>query len=207
MLPQYQINKLSEYKLEQLLVALCNLQINQFGRVEIVSSYRASKFSQADLDYQGTAEKLREKYGFNFNHFSGERIWVTLDGSSRVDVDTVLDGIYEELYLRLSSRGPTIPEQKEVALALYGLRGSADFTLRKYAVDLNFDDARQIERLQNLIRTCPGLDANTTLNPKRGSRRPQFRTNLPWIYDNLAQELSQLNSYKESILENNRFRV
>lgn len=207
MLPEFQMNRLGDYSLNQLLVAIFNMQISRFGRIEIVSTYRPSKFSNANLDYVGTAQNLQQKYALNFCYFSGDRIWVTVGDKNQRNIEDLLDVIYFELQDRLGIRSLSQAEQKEVAMALLGLRGSPDFTIKKYAVDINHDSLRQIERLQNLIRLCPSLSANTALNPKRDARRPQIRADLQWVYENFSEDISRLNSYKGEILEANKFRL
>ncbi len=200
MLSDFNMARLAEYSVDQLLVALINLKISRFGRLEIVCKYGASKFSESPLNYEETAIKLKNRYQLDFCYFGGDRIWATVSKFETKDVDTLLAQIYSELAAR-SKDANFVNELREcLPVALYGLRGSADFTVKKCSVDINHDSQMQRTRIQSLLSIFTDLDEATRFNPSRGTRSPQFRTDLSWMKATCIEDIAALNSYKASIL-------
>lgn len=106
---------------------------------------------------------------------------------------------------------------KVVYLSLFGLRGSPDFALNYYAVDIfrKFETENYIKKIFYLL---PSLENAEQLNfnfrdlqheyvNKIRERNNQIRINLRWFFDNYCNDLKDINIYKYNILISNKVKI
>jgi len=196
------MKELPQYSIDQLLMAFLNLKPNRQKRLQIICKYGKTKFSNSPLNYQETEQRLSNRYQLDFCYSGGDQIWVTVLNTANRHLEGLLSQIYLEIQARSSSNHFIQDLRESLPIALYGLRGSADFTLKKYSVDINLDSEMQKSRIESLLAKLPDLDAATQFNPPREDRMHQIRTTFNWIKANSLREVASLNSYKESILVN-----
>lgn len=98
-----------------------------------------------------------------------------------------------------------------MALALFVFRGSADFTMGFYAVDLKNPTQRYVDNFFKLLLSTDDLMSRLNLNFRelqpqfisgKALRNTQIRVNLKWYYDNVVR-VENLNEYKTSLLVKN----
>ncbi len=202
---KFNLDELKSYKTETLLVAFLNLKDDgKTGNLQIVCKYlNCPKYipSSAEMrNYPDTATKLSRKYELDFLYVQGSQITVDVIGGWSNNHWDALSDIFTELSSRLKSGSEVLSSfEKEFMLALYGLRGTKDDNV--YSVDLNYgDEVNDVHwrNIQFIEANCPSV--NLSLNPKRGSRKAQIRTETSWIVDNIYKELRAINVYKSDVL-------
>jgi hypothetical protein len=193
---------LPEYSLDQLLLAFLNLKPNKAKGLQIICKYGQTKFSNSPLDYRDTELRLSDRYQLDFRYSGGNQICLPVINIANKDLEGLLSQIYEEIQARFANQYSIQELRQCIPIALYGLRGSADFTLKKYTVDINLDSDMQKSRIQSLLRKLPDLNAATQFNPPREDRMSQIRTTFIWMRANSLREVANLNNYKASILAN-----
>ncbi len=208
---------LNNAPLESLLVAFFNAEIGLDGNFYIISTYRqaSSKYANgiylpAD-SYKDTAQKLSAKYGIPFYIANGTTVESKIINNLRFSQEQFMIKIYETILPKLSNYNGNF--DLEMALAMFVLRGSADFTLGLYAVDIKKPNHNHsyINNLFKLLLSTDDLMSRLNLNFRefqpqyiKGTniRNPQIRVNLKWYYDNVVL-IENLNEYKTILLRKN----
>ena len=126
--------------IKALLAVFFNLVDDDSSYFYVESRYKKSKFAPNELDdsnYPTLNEDLRAYFGLNFeNNFSGNHS-IKIEKTAEFNTaDKFLAEIYKQIQL-LSFEIETKEYEKNILLALFALRGSADFSLKYYAVDIH----------------------------------------------------------------------
>jgi hypothetical protein len=199
---------LLDMPLATLLVAFFNLRERASNEFEIVSSYKQSKFVNLPLDLPGTAKNLGTKYGLPFIVQSDSTILATLTKTRPV----TLAGFRKELFAKiieiLGAQEKSNAMNREIALALIGLRGSADHS-SLYAVDAQSGTTDHIKDVLDLLTRHASLGNQVNFNPRAaqpgfvaGTKRDdQVRIKLAWVRANLREEIGAINHYKLATLD------
>jgi HNH endonuclease. len=105
---------------------------------------------------------------------------------------------------------------REMALALFVLRGSVDFTRNYMAVDVkrNVENELYIDSLFKILVSSNELIKYLNLNfrelqPefKSKKRNTQLRLNLRWVYENILNEIGSIHPYKYDIISSNKVKI
>lgn len=206
------IDQLRTFSLPTLLVIFFNTIQDDDGNFYVVSTYRASTYAHdyvlSSSSYADTATRLSQKYHLDFTPINSTTIHAPIPNNARLDLDTFLNLVYEAILPKLVDAHDL---DIEMALAMFALRGSADFNRGLYAVDLKNPTELYIDNLFKLLLSTDELLSRLNLNFRelqpqyvRGEQRrnTQIRINLKWYYDHVVR-YHNLNSYKTQILTDN----
>ena len=200
--------------LEALLVAFANAKPCNIGFV-IESSYKKSKYSSVELTddvYQENNQLLCDFTGLLFQ-LNGTRHQYFVQ--TELPIDEFFARIYQFIQIkRVQSQISDDDFSDLILLSFFALRGSPDFKLNFYSLDL----PRQIvssQYLDNLFKLLTNISDLRQLNLNfrelqhqfisgENERNTQFRINLRYFYDRLAQDLLSVNKFKADILLCNR---
>ena len=205
---------LSSASLPALLVAFANAKpiTKPFVGFVIESSYKCSKYSPNELTdeiYQKNNQLLSQFTSLDFQ----------LNGKKHqffIQSDLSCDDFFALVYKNILIKGSTIDNDefsKLILLSFFALRGSPDFKLNFYSLDL----PRQIvskNYLDNLFKLSTNVSDLRQLNLNfrelqeqfitgENERNTQFRINLRYFYDNLSDDLAKINLFKSNILKHN----
>lgn len=196
--------------LEALLVAFANAKPCNTGFV-IESSYRKSKYSLVELTddvYQENNQLLCDFTGLLFQ-LNGTKHQFFIQ--TNISSDDFFNQIYKYIQIkRIENQISDHDFSNLILLSFFALRGSPDFKLNFYSLDL----PRQIvssQYLDNLFKLLTNISDLRQLNLNfrelqyqfiagENERNTQFRINLRYFYDNLAKDLLKINRYKANIL-------
>lgn len=175
---------------------------------EVVSSYKRSIKSNEALDLFGTAQRLSSKYGLNFELLNETVLAAEIQKSHTMTLEEFRKQIYSQILelLRNTEKGNLL--NREIALALIGLRGSSDHK-SYYAVDAQSGNTNHITDVLNLLVKFGTLGNQINYNPRAtqpgfiagNEKDDQVRVRLAWVRENLREELGQINPYKLSVLD------
>lgn len=182
-----------------LLVAFANAKPCDIGFV-IESSYKSSEYSPIELTeniYQENNQLLCDFTGLRFQlDRTKHQFFIQTDLSS----DDFFNQIYKAIQIkRIESQISDDDFSNLILLSFFALRGSPDFKLNFYSLDL----PRQIvspQYLDNLFKLLTNISDLRQLNLNfrelqyqfiagENERNTQFRINLRYFYDNLAKDL------------------
>lgn len=209
--------KISEFlnkNIETLLIAFFNVKKTDCGDFLIQSNYRSSKFANLEKNsYIETASSLTEKYEISFLAEDNNKINSLIKNDNNISLDVFFSMLYSAIIRRIKEVDEDYPLDKEIALAIFILRGSADFSVGYYSVDIIDHNYNYLDNLFKIILSSEELVHRLNLNFRElqpqyiqniNKRRPQIRINLRWFYDNCIDDIRQVNSYKADILNNNK---
>lgn len=199
---------LLEMSLPTLLATFFNCRERDPRYFEVISSYVGSKKSGESLDIHGTADRLTEKYGLEFKVISTFVIAAEIKKSGPMNLETFRKEIYSRITSLLSKEEKGNQLNREIALALIGLRGSSDHK-SYYSVDAQSGSSGHITDILNLLIHWGTLGNQVNYNPRAAqpgfiagnTRDDQVRLRLTWVRANLREELGQINPYKLSVLD------
>ena len=181
----------------------------------IESSYKASKYAPYPLTeeiYQLNNQLLSEFSGLDFqlngtkHQFFIKSLFVT---------DEFFKHIYKQIQIkRIESQISDDEFSDLILLAFFAFRGSPDFKLNFYSLDL----PRQIVSsfyLDSLFKLLTNINDLRQLNLNfrelqdqfitgENERNTQFRINLRYFADNFTDQLSRINQFKADILKQNQ---
>ncbi|VEG13915.1 HNH endonuclease [Moraxella cuniculi] len=196
-----------------LLVAFANTKPCDIGFV-IESSYKSSKYSPVELTeiiYQENNQLLCDFTGLLFQlNKTKHQFFIQTDLPS----DEFFNQIYKYIQIkRIEHQISDHDFSNLILLSFFGLRGSPDFKLNFYSLDL----PRQIvsfQYLDHLFKLLTNISDLRQLNLNfrelqyqfivgENERNTQFRINLRYFYDNLAKDLLKVNKFKANILLHN----
>lgn len=203
--------------LETLLMAFFNAEIGSDGNFYIISTYRQASSKYADginmpaNSHFDTARRFSRKYGLNFYMANSTTIQSQIVNNTRLSQEQFMNMVYDAILPKLSSFTGNF--DIEMALAMFVPRGSADFTLGLYAVDIKKPNHNHsyIDNLFKLLLSTDDLMSRLNLNfrefqPQQisgtNARNPQIRINLKWYFDKVAN-IENLNEYKTTLLRSN----
>lgn len=197
--------------IETLFVVFFNTTMNEDGDFEISSKYIQSKFLHMPEDsHVKTALALTRKYGIQFIQRGASTIIAIVNNENHISLEHFLNLVYERIIVELSKLPEGYPLDEEMALAMFLLRGSADFNRSLYALDLKNPSISYVDNLFKLLLSSNNLIERLNLNfrelqPQQVSgemeRNTQIRINLKWFYDNVIVKYPDINAYKTAVLE------
>lgn len=207
------IDQLLQMPIETLFVAFFNAADEKDGNFKIQSRYGKTKFLPLPADsHKKTAQALTRKYGIDFVQINATTIAATVVNDERISLDDFLNAIYEKIIVLLNKLPVNYQLDEEIALAMFLLRGSADFNHGLYALDLKKPTPRYVDNIFKLLLSSDSLIERLNLNFRElqpqfaageRKRNTQIRINLKWFYKNVITRYSNINKYKTDILRAN----
>lgn len=207
------IDQLLQMPIETLFVAFFNAADEKDGNFEIQSRYGKTKFLPLPADsHKKTAQALTRKYGIDFVQINATTIAATVVNDKRISLDDFLNAIYEKIIVLLNKLPVNYLLDEEIALAMFLLRGSADFNHGLYALDLKKPTPRYVDNIFKLLLSSNSLIERLNLNFRelqpqfaagKRKRNTQIRINLKWFYKNVITRYPNINKYKTDILRAN----
>ena len=204
------VEQLLQKPIETLFVAFFNATDGRNGDFEIQSRYRVTKFLPLPINsHAQTALALTRKYGLDFVPVGQSMVVSTIINENNITLDDFLNLVYEGIIVKLSRLPDGYPLDEEIALAMFLLRGSADFVESWYAWDLKNPTLRYVNNVFKLLLSSNHLLERLNLNfrelqPQHVSgqrkRNTQIRINLKWFYDNVICKYPNINSYKTAVM-------
>lgn len=212
------LSELIKKDLSTLLVVIFNINIDKNGKDYYVegsfkkSSYATIPFNK-EKDFNEVSIALTNKYNIPF---------LPNNNSFRCNIKNDCDWDFETLIQKLQAIISTklihiIDDTKydldrEVALAMFVLRGSSDFTAKFMSVDIKNPNKVYFDALFRLILSTNDISKYLNCNfrelqqdyTKGKKRNTQFRLKLRWIYDHILDDFKNLNPYKYNILSSNK---
>lgn len=208
---------LENASLEALLVAYANAKPCAGGYI-IESSYKNSKYAPSELD-----DKIYHKNNQLLINFTG--LSFQLNGSRhQFNIQSTLesDDFFAKLYRRIQQKRFELDSNNDefeeiMLLAFFGLRGSPDFKLNFYSLDLlrSVVTPKYLDNLFNLLTNLSDL-RQLNLNFRElqeqfvsgeNQRNTQFRINLRYFNDRVGKKMAQVNIYKFNILKHNHLLI
>lgn len=201
--------------LTTLLVIFFNTVMKDDGNFYVISSYReakskyAFKTNFASNSHDDTARRLSEKYRLKFKKINNTTIVAEIINSDRIELDDFLNYVYQAIISRLPKSRCNL--DAEIAESLFELRGSADFTMGFYSVDLKNPTARFVDNMFKLLLSSDELLSRLNLNFRElqpqfvsgvAKRNTQIRVNLRWYFERVVS-CGYCNSYKAELLKDN----
>lgn len=207
------IDQLLQMPIETLFVAFFNAADEKNGNFEIQSRYRKTKFLPLPAgSHKKTAQALTRKYRIDFVQINSTTIAATVVNDKRISLDDFLNAIYEKIIVLLNKLPVNYPLDEEIALAMFLLRGSADFNRSLYALDLKNPTPRYVDNIFKLLLSSDSLIERLNLNFRElqpqfaageRERNTQIRINLKWFYKNVITRYPNINKYKTGVLRVN----
>lgn len=198
---------------ETLILAFFNIKLvtTKLGtHFEIPSKWIKQLNFEADRKYAQTAKELEKKYGLPFAQKGKVEIVAKVENEDNL---SIVD-IRKNLYLSIASKIPTLPEgyplDRELALAMFILRGSPDTKLGYYSVDFIEEDDTYLNNFIKILLSSNELFDRLNFNFRNlqgqyvsgeNKRNTQVRINLKYFYDRVMLENSGLNPYKFAALK------
>ena len=186
----------------------------------IKSEYRESNFS-AELINDDNSTKinynLSSYFGLHFESSSLGKHILKIKKTQKINTaEEFLLEIYKQIQL-LSFSINTDEYEDAILLSLFLLRGSADFSLQYYSVDI-YRKYSSKEYLRNIFQILSGTSAIAQLNlnfrelqpqftAKKHLRNTQIRIKLGWFWERFKSKLNSINEYKYSILNDNTNKI
>lgn len=187
------------------------------GDFYVDSTYRkgtsiySSRIQLPDSSYEDTARRLTKKYGLQFTQKNNVTVRAKITNNLHLELDDFRNRVYEAILPKIVTTNINI--DFEMALAMFSLRGSADFKFGYYAVDLKKPTKRYVDNLFKVLLSSDELLSRLNLNfremqPQYVSgtqqRNTQIRINLKWYYDNVVTtDNGNLNQYKTDLMSAN----
>ncbi len=207
------IDKLLEKPIETLLVVFFNTTQNKDNNFEIKSEYRETKFLKiTENSHKNTALLLSNKYFLDFNCINKTAIVAIIENDKKINTEDFLNLVYEKIIVYLKKLPSDYLLDIEMALALFTLRGSADFNHGFYSVDIKNSNNVYLDNFFKLLLSSDDLLSRLNLNFRElqpqfvsgsNKRNTQVRINLKWFYDNAISKIKEINKYKADVLSKN----
>lgn len=199
-------------KLDALMVIFFNCSQSNDGNFLVKSTYRETKFLPIENDsYCSTSLQLSSKYGLKFN-VSGTTLYAVIYNNERIALDDFLERVYRCILVQISNVALSYNLDREMALAMFLPRGSADFNRGYYSVDIKTDSPKYYDEMFKILLSSDELLSRLNLNFRelqheyvigKSKRNTQVRINLKWFYDNVISYYPHINQYKTKVLHQN----
>ncbi|AWX70410.1 HNH endonuclease [Mycoplasmopsis anatis] len=203
-----------ELELNSLLTIFFNLNKVTNKIYSVNSTFRQSKHSNDNIcSFINTIEKSIVYWTkLEFKSISDSTNYI-YEFDSDLKLDELLDLIYSEIQLKKIKISQEEFERK-IIISLFAFRGSADFKLNFYSVDVPkiLNNEKYFNLLFLLLTNISQLNL-LNLNfrelqndyiEKNKKRNTQIRINLKWFFDNFSENLRMINIYKYNILIKNK---
>lgn len=197
-----------------LLVAFANAKPHEDGYM-IESYYRESKYEPYKLEsdiYSKNNQLLCFYTGLAFQLNKSKHQFF-------IESKSANDDFFGKLYRRIQQKRfedkiSNDEFESIMLLSFFALRGSPDFTMNFYSLDLlrTVVTPKYLDNLFNLLTNLSDL-RQLNLNFRElqeqfvsgeNQRNTQFRVNLRYFYERVGKELAQVNEYKSDILTNQK---
>jgi len=203
-----------------LLAVFFNLTDDDNDYFIIKSEYRSSTFANREIDSYNFLElnnNLNSYFGLNFESQSFGKHVLKIEKTNEINTaENFFVEIYKQIQL-LSFEVKTADYEEAILMSLFALRGSADFSLQYYAVDI-YRKYSSKEYLRYIFQILSGISAISQLNLNFREFQPQFTTGtnlrntqirikLGWFWTKFGPKLHEINEYKYSILNDNITRI
>lgn len=205
---------LKNASLETLLAVFFNSTQKPNGNFAVQTNYRkgTSKYFDKIIlnpsSYQDTAKRLSKKYNLDFKQVSSTIVEAEIINERSYTLDEFTSAVYESILPKLTF---ATNYDIELAKALFVFRGSPDFTLSFYSVDLKYPSEQYNDNLFKLLLSTDELLSRLNLNFRElqpdyvsgnVKRNTQIRINLKWYYENVAKT-EILNEFKYDVMTKN----
>lgn len=194
--------ELIEKPVETKLAAFFNAEQSDGSSFQIVSRYSTSKYVSGDtpLEYEETTLNLRRVYGLDFRYVGGGAIQADIENEVNQSLAGSRELLFESIVADLATRPKSTEQDQMIALALWGLRGSADNSL--YAVDAKDDGAGHVDRVFHIVYKFSRIPVKPLNKRPPGAKRDdQLRVDNQWFYLRVIDRLRSVNSYRAEILD------
>ena len=207
-------NLLKKASLETLLAVFFNSSQKPNGNFAVQTNYRkgTSKYFEKIIlnpsSYQDTAKRLSKKYNLDFKQVSSTIVEAEIINERSYTLDEFTSAVYESILPKLTF---ATNYDIELAKALFVFRGSPDFTLSFYSVNLKHPSESYNDNLFKLLLSTDELLSRLNLNFRElqpeyvngiAKRNTQIRINLKWYYENVAKT-EILNEFKYDVMAQN----
>lgn len=161
------------------------------------------------------SEKLTDYYKIPFQA-KGRKYICKVEDDLKFSTDQVISKLRSLIMVKIADIIDIGILDREMALALFVLRGSVDFTRNYMAVDVkrNVENELYIDSLFKILVSSNELIKYLNLNfrelqPefKSKKRNTQLRLNLRWVYENILNEIGSIHPYKYDIISSNKFKI
>ncbi|AJP25494.1 HNH endonuclease [Staphylococcus epidermidis] len=210
------IKEIYKLDLKGLALVFFNITKQDKDRFEVKISYRTSTHATKDLD-----KNITEKNNELLSKYSNLDFEVKGIGQHVAYIENENNISFEEFMINIFS----LIQQKRftysssefdgiVLNSAFGPRGSIDLKRNYLTIDIyeRFISDKYIEMIMNLLIST---EATNQLNlnfrnlqkqyvEQTNKRNTQIRINLKWFAENYIDYLSEINTYKEDIIKNNR---
>lgn len=204
-------NDILDMPIDTLLAAFFNAE-EKDGNFVIVSNYRATRYlAMIPESYKNTAMQLSKKYGLLFKQVGNTKIEATITNHNNYSLEDFRHLLYENILQKFFMMNAGTNIDKEIALALFIFRGSADFIYGFYSVDLKTPSLQFLNDTYKILLSSNDLINRLNLNFREFQpqytqgiqRNTQVRINLKWFYDNVIVNYPEINNYKYAVLRCN----
>lgn len=193
--------------IKALLAVFFNLSDDDDEYFIIKSEYRVSAFAKKKVNVYDSLvlnNNLKSYFGINFELISFGKHIVKIKKTAEINTaEKFLAEIYRQIQL-LSFEIETADYEESILMSLFALRGSADFILQYYAVDI-YRKYSSKEYLRYIFQILSGTSAISQLNLNFREFQPQFtagtnlrntqiRVKLGWFWNNLVKNYDELMS-------------
>lgn len=202
-----------EMSLDTLFATFFNVEMDE-SNFAVVSNYKATKYLpyMPSNSHDETATALTQKYGLNFKKISNTKIISEISNPKKYNLDEYRHMLYETILGRIVNLDITYNIDKEIALAMFIFRGSADFNRGLYAVDIKFPSQQYLDDMYKLLLSTNDLIDRLNLNFRELQsqfqhgiqRNTQIRINLKWFYVYSLSHFPNINKYKYETLQRNQ---
>ena len=201
--------------IDTLLAAFFNAE-DKNGNFAIVSNYRETTYMRMiPGSHRNTAEKLRRKYDLPFMQVGNTKIEATISNRRGYSLEEFRHLLYENILQKFFITNAGTDIDREIALALFIFRGSADFIYGFYSVDLKTPSIQFLNDMYKILLSSNDLINRLNLNFREFQpqylqgiqRNTQVRINLKWFFDNVMAYYSDINDYKYGVLLHNHTKL
>ena len=200
-----------EMPIDTLLATFFNVE-EKSGNFAIVSNYRKTTYLEMSPNsHKNTAENLRKKYNLPFMQVGSTKIEAVISNKKGYSLEKFRHLLYENILQKFFDTNAGVDLDREIALALFIFRGSADFIYGFYSVDLKFPSIQFLNDMYKILLSSDDLINRLNLNFREFQpqylqgiqRNTQIRINLKWFYDNVIIHYPNINDYKYEVLHHN----
>lgn len=208
-------NDILKMPIDTLLATFFNVE-EKNANFAIVSNYRETNYMQMIPDsHKNTAERLRRKYDLPFRQVGNTKIEAIISNRNSYSLEEFRHLLYEKILQKIFITNAGTNLDREIALALFIFRGSADFIYGFYSVDLKTPSTQFLDDMYKILLSSNDLINRLNLNFREFQpqyiqgvqRNTQVRINLKWFFDNIMVHYPDINDYKYKVLLHNHTKL